>query len=416
MFKIIIFGAGQSLNPVLKSVVSKEIIQGLLDNSADKIGTIIDGMEIASPNEISHFQYDYVVIATLYYKMVEEQLEMLGVSKEQIILFYREDIDFSQYKDIFDVEKAQWQSFHTRIDVQMKDFIKKQKIAMKNIEYEIAENMLKEKYQFPTIISEKDTVEKIINEKLSVSRYGEGEFEIMAGHATDPYQIDNKDLAQRLKEILVSNVNKHIVAIAADYGNLQKYNESLQYGIRKYMTEETREFHYSVLDMKKIYYNAYISRPYSIYKHEKTEEAVERFYLLKKIWEKQEIVFIEGTTTRMGVGNNLFDNAKSIERIIAPEKNAFHKYNKILEAAKKFNKKKLFIIALGQTATVLAYDLALAGFWAIDTGHMDLEYEWLLKGRGPTYIPNKYNNEVYGDEQVVEVDDAEYYNQIKIEI
>lgn len=32
---------------------------------------------------------------------------------------------------------------------------------------------------------------------------------------------------------------------------------------------------------------------------------------------------------------------------------------------------RLILIALGMTATVLAYDLSKAGFWAIDIGHID---------------------------------------------
>ena len=37
---------------------------------------------------------------------------------------------------------------------------------------------------------------------------------------------------------------------------------------------------------------------------------VKLFNLLKKIWEGQEIVFIEGEKTRLGIGNDLFENAK----------------------------------------------------------------------------------------------------------
>ena len=38
------------------------------------------------------------------------------------------------------------------------------------------------------------------------------------------------------------------------------------------------------------------------------------------------------------------------------------------------------LIALGQTATVLAYDLSEAGLQAIDPGHVDVEYEWYRMG------------------------------------
>ena len=64
------------------------------------------------------------------------------------------------------------------------------------------------------------------------------------------------------------------------------------------------------------------------------------------------------------------------------------------------------------TATVLAYDLAKEGYWSIDVGHLDLEYEWYLKGEGYSHISNKYNNEVLGDDEVVQSYDEEYENSI----
>ena len=38
----------------------------------------------------------------------------------------------------------------------------------------------------------------------------------------------------------------------------------------------------------------------------------------------------------------------------------------------------IILIALGPTATVLAYDLSKRGYQAIDVGHIDIEYEWFL--------------------------------------
>ena len=39
---------------------------------------------------------------------------------------------------------------------------------------------------------------------------------------------------------------------------------------------------------------------------------------LKKIWEQKDVVIIQGETSRLGVYNDLFDNIKSIERILCP--------------------------------------------------------------------------------------------------
>ena len=136
--------------------------------------------------------------------------------------------------------------------------------------------------------------------------------------------------------------------------------------------------------------------------------------LLQQIWDNQDIVFIEGDQSRLGVGNNLFDNAKSIKRVLCPATNAFDKYEDILGYIKKcLGKDKLYLIALGHTATILAYDLANAGYQAIDIGHIDIEYEWyLMKAKKKIAIPNKYVNEVKEGRINSELNDEIYLSQI----
>ena len=47
-------------------------------------------------------------------------------------------------------------------------------------------------------------------------------------------------------------------------------------------------------------------------------------------------MLIEGYFSRNGIGNDLFNNAKSIKRILCPPKNAFFVYDKIINEVKKF--------------------------------------------------------------------------------
>lgn len=75
------------------------------------------------------------------------------------------------------------------------------------------------------------------------------------------------------------------------------------------------------------------------------------------------------------------------------------------------------MIALGMTATVLAYDLAKAGLWAIDIGHIDVEYEWFLRGATEKIALNgKFVNEAPGGREVAELNDPVYESQIIMEI
>ena len=122
---------------------------------------------------------------------------------------------------------------------------------------------------------------------------------------------------------------------------------------------------------------------------------------------------MEGKRSRLGVRNDLFDNTKSINRFLLPATNAFSRYKEILDAVKKMPKDRLYLLALGHTATVLAYDMSQMGFQAIDVGHIDIEYEWMRMGaKDKVPVPNKYVNEVVEGRIDTELDDPVYQSQI----
>ena len=83
----------------------------------------------------------------------------------------------------------------------------------------------------------------------------------------------------------------------------------------------------------------------------------------------------------MGVGNDLFDNAKSIRWILCPAENAFSCCGEIRAKIRELvPKDRLIRLALGPTVTVLAHDLFLDGYQAVDIGHVDISYERYLRG------------------------------------
>ena len=76
----------------------------------------------------------------------------------------------------------------------------------------------------------------------------------------------------------------------------------------------------------------------------------------------------------------------------------------------------MILLALGQTATALAYDLYKSNCWVIDIGHIDIEYEWFIHGATKkTAIRGKYVNEV-NHRKVEEIDDPRYEKQIILRI
>lgn len=182
-----------------------------------------------------------------------------------------------------------------------------------------------------------------------------------------------------------------------------------------YMRKEVREYHMSMLDKNRQYYDAYLSRPYIMYR-DKTG-AKRRFDNIKKIWDNQDVLIVEGEYTRFGVGNDLLENASNISRILAPGKNAFSKYEEIFAAVKEFGQNRLILITLGPTATIMAHDLAKEGFWAIDIGQFDVEYEWYLRNMTERCdIPYKCVSEVKQTHDIITDDNESFIKKYKSEI
>ena len=284
-----------------------------------------------------------------------------------------------------------------------------------NLFYELNDPGLdRNQVYYPAFYDLDDTLHMLITERKSMARFGDGEFSIMSNMNRHKFQHPDSKLSERLKEVITSTEDNLLIAIADNYGSLQQYNEDGKQGIRAYMTGEVREQHGKYLDLERKYHNAYISRPYALYADNRTDAPAKRFQKLKGIWERRNVIIVEGALSRLGVGNDLFDNVLSVKRIEAPPTNSFDKYDDILVACLQHaSEDDLFLIALGPAAGVLAYDLTLQNYQAIDIGHIDLEYEWFLRGTGGRCeVKNKYNNEVQGGELVEEVMDQSYMNEV----
>ena len=289
----------------------------------------------------------------------------------------------------------------------------------KNIYFEINDPRIKrDDFFYPIIESSETAVDEIVNNRRSMARFGDCEFSTIAHIIRQNYQsVVDDNLSQRLIEVLNCEDEGLMIGLADNYGNLDTYTIIAQLDIRHYLPPEVRRTHLALLKPNKTYYNAYITRPYVLYADNQTDAPALRFKNLKRIWDKRDCIFVEGCYTRLGYGNDLFDNANSIKRILCPAENAFFQYDKILETCLQQDKDVLFLIALGPTASVLAYDLFKAGHQAVDIGHIDMEYEWFLQGKGRrTPVKGKYNNELIKEMVLYPIEDETYLSQIIAEI
>ena len=265
-------------------------------------------------------------------------------------------------------------------------------------------------YKFPKIATIDETLDEIINNKKSIARFGDGEIRLI-NNENISFQKPNEELSKRLREVLKSEEDNILIGLP-DVFCFKDINKSVRERQLFFKKEIVLKFSsYKVIKCNKKYYNANISRPYLEYKDKSNCKLI--FDKLKKIWNDKDVIIVEGEGSRLGIGNDLFDNAKSVYRILCPVRDAFDKYENIFNLCKNIEKNKLFIIALGPTATVLAYDLGKAGYQALDLGHVDIEYEWFKMGATEKVkIEGKFTNEVKGGQVVEEIHNTAYEKQI----
>lgn len=226
------------------------------------------------------------------------------------------------------------------------------------------------------ILNVEKTIDLLISTNKSMVRYGDGEFSIMDGKSI-PFQIYDIKLSSKLKKIIRNNNENILVGLGNIFYKIQfnKYTDTVQDFILRYVAKEHEKLE-KFIDKNKQYVSAEVTIMYQHYMEYNFEE---HFNKIKKIWENKEIVIVCGETVFKNIDYNIFDNSKSIDYIYAPSKNAFDKYDELLLRTLKYDKNKLFIIILGPTANILAYDLANKGYRALDLGHIAKDYDAYVK-------------------------------------
>lgn len=367
--RIYIFGIGKGKKFFDRCLLGDVYICGYIDNYKAQEISFFENKPVIKQSEL-YEQYDYIVITLMDYENVRKSLISEGIREEKIISFFDfKDASNENYWLVLD-------AYRWRMELMWRHYTGVVMPSIDNIGYELyCDSPLVQK-ECPKIMDVEHTIDILYSEKKCLARFGDNEFELMCGRLRTNYQDINEKLSEELKKVLHSREDNLLIAISDNYGSLEKYTDDAARDIRMYMTKEVRRSHRQLLDLDRQYYDAYLSRPYILYRDK--SEAKKKFDQIKKIWNGQDVLIVEGEHTRFGVGNDLLVNAKSIKRIIVPDKNAFDRYNDIKAMSCKYGKNKLILAILGPTATVLAYDLAKEGYWIIDIGQLDTEYEWFL--------------------------------------
>lgn len=237
------------------------------------------------------------------------------------------------------------------------------------------------KTEFPRVLSVEETLDRILR-GASISRFGDGELNVILGRKLT-FQQSSEALAIRLAEVLVSPMDeKMLIAIppldlAPETIEERKKKNPFGFWIR-FWTRSWR-FLKKYLDQS-VYANAVVSR-IDVFEEVPLDK-------IKAIWENRDVVFVVPPNGRFRFDDRLFGNVKSATYIDVPPRDAFDRYEELLAEALKYDKDRLFYIAAGPAATVLAYDLYRNGRQALDLGHLTNCYlEYLGEADRPECYP-----------------------------
>lgn len=252
-----------------------------------------------------------------------------------------------------------------------------------------------------------ETIDELLNTEKSMVRFGDGEIVMIKG-VDLMLQKASPEIGQGLANILAYPYDNLIVTIPGIFDTLSDHRKASRQFWRDHLLF-CRKTYEKYCNPGRVYYSTFVSRCY--YFGQDRSRCDGWFAKIRKIWENRDIVIVEGTKTHNGVGNDLFDSARSIERIICPPSDAYSALPAISEQCLYYDKDRMFLLSVGVAAKFLALELFQKGYRVLDIGNMDMEYEWYVR-QAPDKIPLA-KHDIVGEEANREAGYTEYLNQVK---
>lgn len=224
----------------------------------------------------------------------------------------------------------------------------------------------------PKIYTKEETIDLLINTDASIIRFGDGEVHIMNGNSI-PFQKYDKNLSEKLKEIIVSNKKNLLIGINRWYFYYVEYQGT---------NPLYRDFNFYGMPIIRKNLLKYINWDFQYCAAEITSrsDGINYFKEVSKIWQDKKVLIVNCKNAIEKLKHNIFENAKKIEYLYIPNKDAYQEYDNILSAIKSAaDKNTLIILMAGPCAKVLAYDLFSLGYRALDLGHMAKSYDYCCR-------------------------------------
>lgn len=262
------------------------------------------------------------------------------------------------------------------------------------------------------VYSVDETIDELLHTNKSMIRFGDGEVTVIRGRSLKLQQV-KPEIVEGMKRLIGYQYDDMLVTIPDIFDDLSIYCKQSRQFWRDHLLFSRNEYE-KYCNPNKKYYNTSISRFYCTFSDEEKTNCDRWIAKIRQIWKDRDVVVVEGERTHNGVGNDLLDTARSVERIIGPASDAYDKLDEIFESCKQYPKDRLFLVSLGVAAKFLTEKLFLEGYRALDIGNLDMEYEWYLqKADRKVPIPK---HDIVGEEANRRAGYRAYLQQIKAHI
>lgn len=224
------------------------------------------------------------------------------------------------------------------------------------------------KIKRPTIKTAEETINELITTNKSIARFGDGE--IMVADGKDiPFQRAEKELTQRLREILAEPQENLLVGLPSSYYKPCIVGEKnpVYKNFALYAVPQVRRM-----------IDKFIN--YDIEYSEMSINNINYFDTWINFFQNKKLVLVGCKEAFKSYKFNIFDTALKLDYEFVPNKHCFSVYDELFNKLCTYDKDSIMILMCGPTACVLAADLSKNGFKALDLGHLAKSYDWHKRG------------------------------------
>ena len=232
------------------------------------------------------------------------------------------------------------------------------------------------------VLDECETTAAVVAGK-SLTRFNDGELGYAYRGWAHRHQPLNSGLIRRLKEVFESRVDNLLIAVPRVVG-IDPYRDALP-SIPRFWRgwEGWCKEHFD----RRTYGSGFVSYPD---RHLVPADWDAYRSQWEQVWENREVVLIGNPTDCFGDTQSavILSSATRVHFIPSPPVDAWAQRNAIMRQAKGYAKSHLQLIACGIAGTVLAHDLCIEGYQAVDIGRLLLRFQLIeAKENAETHEP-----------------------------